>query len=187
MRSLHLAVALGIGSLGLLCLAPGEAEARGQRHRFDRGRYYAPVVTVRGNAPCPPVYQPFSYRPAPQFSFYPAPVYRRATPFDRSVQPAPPSAPSAPGSAPAQPTTTASVGMYDNYFQPNTLIVLPGTTVRWTHSGQHKHTVTSAMGQWDSGELGSGAVYSVTFTQPGTYPYYCRIHSREMRGTIVVK
>jgi plastocyanin len=187
MRSLYLAVALGIGSLGLLCLAPGEAEARGQRHRLDRGCYHAPVVTVRDSAPCPPVYQPFFYRPAPQSSSYPAPVYRRATSCDRSVQPSPSSAPSAAGHSPVQPTTTVSVGMYDNYFQPNTLTVLPGSTVRWAHYGQHKHTVTSATGQWDSGELGGGAVYSITFTQPGTYPYYCRIHSGEMRGTIVVR
>jgi len=53
--------------------------------------------------------------------------------------------------------------------------------------GQHRHTVTSDTGLWDSREFGRGGSYTLTFLQPGTYSYYCRIHPREMRGTVIVR
>lgn len=79
------------------------------------------------------------------------------------------------------------VGLYDNYFQPGTVTVSVGTTVQWTNYGQHDHTVTSDTGLWDSGELGPLGLYDYTFAQPGIYPYHCTIHSRVMRGTVVVR
>jgi plastocyanin len=92
-----------------------------------------------------------------------------------------------PGYAPSQPTTTVRVAAYDNYFGPRTLTVLPGTTVRWANYGMHDHTVTSHAGLFDSGDLSPGASYAATFTQPGTYSFYCRHHTQDrMEGTIVV-
>ena len=92
-----------------------------------------------------------------------------------------------PGYSAARPTTTASVGAYDDYFQPKTINVQPGTTVRWVNYGKHTHTVTSKDGRWDSGDIPPGASYTVTFRTPGTYYYYCRHHTKEkMEGTIVV-
>jgi plastocyanin len=92
----------------------------------------------------------------------------------------------APARPQAEATTSATVGLRDDRFEPAALTVAPGTTVRWMNHGQHKHTVTSTAGHWDSGDLGPGQVYSATFTKPGTYEYHCR-HHKEMRGTIVVK
>jgi plastocyanin len=79
------------------------------------------------------------------------------------------------------------VGLYDNRFEPATLTVPAGTTVRWTNHGQHKHTVTSDAGDWGSKELEHEGFYVYTFSQPGTYPYHCEVHPAEMKGTIIVK
>jgi plastocyanin len=84
------------------------------------------------------------------------------------------------------PGTIMDVAASDDKFEPATLTVAPGTTVRWTNKGSHKHTVTSATGAWDSGDLAAGQVYSATFTRPGTFEYFCR-HHRDMKGTIIVK
>jgi plastocyanin len=58
-------------------------------------------------------------------------------------------------------------------------------TVRWTNRGRHSHTVTCNW-LWESGELKKGKSFSLTFTRPGTYYYYCRLHSRTMRRRIIV-
>jgi plastocyanin len=88
---------------------------------------------------------------------------------------------------PAGRAEVMDVGLTDNRFEPPTVSVPAGTTVRWTNRGQHKHTVMSDMGDWGSKELGPKAVYEYTFTQPGTYAYHCEVHPKEMRGTVVVK
>jgi len=82
---------------------------------------------------------------------------------------------------------SSEVGLYDNRFEPPILTVPAGTTVRWTNHGEHKHTVTSDSGDWNSKELETEGFYFYTFTRPGTYPYHCEVHPGEMRGTIVVK
>jgi len=53
-----------------------------------------------------------------------------------------------------------------------------GDTVTWTDSAGD-HTVTSVPSdpvQFDSGTMIAGKSFSETFTQPGTYIYYCQIH-----------
>jgi plastocyanin len=80
-----------------------------------------------------------------------------------------------------------NVGIYDNSFRPNPLVVKEGTTVRWTNAGDHRHTTTSDDGLWDSGELAPGLGYSHTFTKAGTYSYQCTMHGKEMRGVVIVK
>jgi plastocyanin len=77
------------------------------------------------------------------------------------------------------------VALEDDRFQPASIQVQPGTTVRWTNRGSHAHTVTGRNSRWDSGDIEPGATYSATFRAPGTYYYYCRHHDG-MQGTIVV-
>jgi plastocyanin len=191
MRSLFLGIGLGVASLGLLGLAPSEAQAWGPRFYAS---YSYPVMRVYSYPAM--IYSP-SVRPA-YYPYYPAVMrYSYAAP----VMPCPPGyypsasyAPSygpssygaAPSYGPAQPGAAVTVGVYDNYFGPPPITVPPGTTVRWTNYGHHHHTVTSRTGAFDSGEFGSGGSYSYTFQAPGTYEYYCRIHA-EMRGTVVVR
>ena len=48
------------------------------------------------------------------------------------------------------------------------------------------HTATSTTGAFDSGDLAQGESFSVTFTTPGTYDYFCTPHPT-MTGQIVVQ
>ena len=70
-------------------------------------------------------------------------------------------------------------------FAPGNFTVRAGSTVTWFNADASVHTVTSTGSAFDSGNLASGATYSHTFTQAGTYQYYCVIHPN-MKGTIIV-
>jgi plastocyanin len=71
-------------------------------------------------------------------------------------------------------------------FSPPTFTVKVGTTVTWVNKDTVIHTATSnGSSLFDSGNLPTGAVFKFTFTQQGTYQYYCTLHPF-MRGTIVV-
>jgi plastocyanin len=162
--------------------------------------YYPPVTTsyyYRATTGYysyyPPMTRYYSYYPAtPSYSSYYAPPCRM-------LYSSPPSSTYAGAYAPPQsygpsgaygkeqPGAGSTVGVYDNYFEPATITVAPGTTVRWTNHGQHRHTVTSDTKLFDSGELGPGESYSYTFKDPGTYRYSCRIHPKDMRGTVTVR
>ena len=70
------------------------------------------------------------------------------------------------------------------------LTVPLGTTVRWTNRDPAPHTSTSGTvsqksNVWDSGTIGAGGSFSFTFTEPGTFQYFCEIHPF-MTGTVVV-
>jgi plastocyanin len=73
-------------------------------------------------------------------------------------------------------------------FKPSPLIVTPGTKVTWTNTDDEPHTVVSADGgkTFKSAALDTDDKFSFTFDKPGTYKYFCSIHSY-MSGTIVVK
>ncbi len=68
-----------------------------------------------------------------------------------------------------------------------------GDTVRWVWVGG-SHSTTSGTcqggcrpdGLWDSG-VGSGLNFSRTFTQAGSFPYYCTPHGATMRGVVQVQ
>ena len=80
----------------------------------------------------------------------------------------------------------------DNYqFNPSTVTITVGSTVRWTHNQSDPpgvpHTTTSDTDVWNSGDLLFGDVYTFTFNSPGVYPYHCFYHgSMGMTGTVVV-
>jgi hypothetical protein len=78
-----------------------------------------------------------------------------------------------------------TIGIYDDEFDPPSINVPAGATVRWINRGADEHTVTADNGSWDSGDLAPDEMYSARFKQPGTYPYHCD-HHKEMAGTIVV-
>jgi plastocyanin len=96
-----------------------------------------------------------------------------------------PAAPAS-GGAPAAAAGTPIV-MLDNHYAPGRLTLPAGTTVMWINNGINFHTVTSFDALWDSGTLDYGKTFTYTFTQPGTYRYYCRQHLLQgMTGTITV-
>src|SRR2546422_7359095 len=61
-------------------------------------------------------------------------------------------------------------------FAPGNFTVKVGSTITWYNADANFHTVTSTTAAFDSGNLVSGVTYSHTFTQAGTYQYYCVIH-----------
>jgi len=71
------------------------------------------------------------------------------------------------------------------FYLPANLTVKVGTTVTWVNHDAAPHTVTSTTGAFDSGNMPIVAVSKYTFTQPGTYSYYCTYHTW-MKGSIVV-
>lgn len=82
------------------------------------------------------------------------------------------------------------VYMVGQSFSPSTREVTVGTTVTWTNQSNEVHTVTSGSGgshdgKFDSGSVQPGAVFSFTFDETGSFPYYCIPHPG-MTGTIVV-
>ena len=94
--------------------------------------------------------------------------------------------------AEASPTTTTEpdsveVKILDFEFEPATLTIPVGTTVTWRNYGVD-HLVFTYNRTFISPLLpeGQGETFSVTFTQPGTYPYICGVHP-EMAGTIIVR
>ena len=75
----------------------------------------------------------------------------------------------------------------DNFsFGPTTLTVAVGTTVTWTNRDDIPHTVVSDEKVFKSKVLDTDEKFSFTFTNPGTYPYFCSIHPK-MTGKVVVQ
>ena len=75
----------------------------------------------------------------------------------------------------------------DNFtFAPARLTVKAGTTVTWRNEDDIPHTVTSAARLLKSKALDTDDSFSFTFTEPGTYEYFCSLHPR-MTATVVVE
>jgi plastocyanin len=78
------------------------------------------------------------------------------------------------------------VTMTVNRFGPGTVRVAAGATVTWRNTSDIPHTVTGD--GFDSGLIAPGASYSRTFTQPGSYSYWCTPHRQAgMVGTVLVQ
>jgi plastocyanin len=99
--------------------------------------------------------------------------------------------PAAQAESPTPQVTVAKVASpqirIENFqFAPAMVTVPVGTTVTWTNDDGTLHTVTSATKVFSSAGLDEGGAFSYTFTSPGTYTYFCKLHPH-MTGTIVVK
>ncbi|HSL56746.1 MAG TPA: cupredoxin domain-containing protein [Acidimicrobiales bacterium] len=76
----------------------------------------------------------------------------------------------------------------DNTFTPADIEVSVGTTVVFPNRGRVDHNVLPAVpGAFPAIEredLEPGEVGTVTFTEPGEYPYYCSLHGTTTRGMV---
>jgi len=82
-----------------------------------------------------------------------------------------------------------SIAIKNFAFSPATLTIKTGTPVTWTNQDGAPHQIASDPGApvaFKSESLANGASYQFTFTQAGTYSYYCTIHP-SMKGTIIVQ
>jgi len=89
--------------------------------------------------------------------------------------------------------TTHSVQVSSNVFSPSELTISAGDIVEWTNTGG-SHNVNGTQAAYPSNpesfgnSVGSGWVYSFTFTTPGTYDYHCDPHvSFGMVGKVIVE
>jgi plastocyanin len=90
-----------------------------------------------------------------------------------------------PTDTPAAGVTTVDVAISGFAFSPVEITVKAGTIVRWTNNDSVTHTVVADSGDWASGDLAQGGIYSRVFDAPGTYTYHCGVHP-SMKGTIIV-
>ena len=75
----------------------------------------------------------------------------------------------------------------DNFvFNPQQVTVKAGDTVTWVNHDDIPHTATSKTGVFRSKALDTDDKFSFTFATPGSYPYFCALHTH-MTGTIVVE
>ncbi len=87
--------------------------------------------------------------------------------------------------APSAPMSGNQVNIDGFAFAPANLTVPVGTTVTWTNRDEEPHTVAASDGSFHSPGMGTGATFTHTFTDAGTFDYVCSIHPM-MRGTVVV-
>jgi amicyanin len=74
----------------------------------------------------------------------------------------------------------------DNFsFNPGATAVPVGTSVTWTNHDNIPHNVISTEKRFASPVLDTDQSFSFSFSEPGTYPYYCSIHPK-MTGKVVV-
>lgn len=85
-------------------------------------------------------------------------------------------------------TGTGTVQLVNSQFQPSTLTVSAGTAVTFEwNDGATQHTifpVSPATIPSDQAPAAAPHAYTVTFTAPGTYRYYCSIHGGPGTGGI---
>lgn len=93
--------------------------------------------------------------------------------------------------APSGPTVVMPSGVGASQsldYTPRTITVVIGVnnTVTWVNQDGVIHTVTATDQSFNSHDIQPGGTYTHTFTEPGTYDYFCVYHGW-MRGTVVVK
>jgi plastocyanin len=86
----------------------------------------------------------------------------------------------------AMPATGRAVEIAQHAFRPATVTVPVGTAVTWINHDDDVHTVTSRGDVFTSKGLDTDDTFTYTFTRPGTYGYFCKLHPL-MTGTVVVR
>jgi len=92
--------------------------------------------------------------------------------------------------ATASPTLTekeTNINMSNFSFVPSTVTITKGTKVTWTNNDSVRHDAMSDPGRemFKSQLLEQGQSYSFTFTDAGTFDYFCSVHLN-MKGGITV-
>lgn len=81
---------------------------------------------------------------------------------------------------------SGGVTIADFSFSPASLTINQGDTVTWVNNGPTPHSATANNGSFNTGILKAGQSGSHTFSQAGTFSYYCQPHPY-MKATIVVQ
>ncbi len=87
------------------------------------------------------------------------------------------------GAGPLPPGPSSAI--HDRIYSPAAITVAAGQTISWHNETLGPHTVTSTSELFNSGRLDPGAGYSLKFSNPGTFDYYCTVHPT-MKGVVTV-
>ena len=91
------------------------------------------------------------------------------------------------GASAGAPTGPEMEVKIDNFvFSPGVVMVKAGTQVTWINKDDIPHTVDSTQGKFKSAALDTDDKFQFKFTEPGEYPFYCRMHPK-MTGKIIVQ
>ncbi len=78
-------------------------------------------------------------------------------------------------------------------FDPPSLTIQVGDSVRWVNEDGAYHTTTNRAREgggngdlWEGILRNEGASFEFVFTEPGTYAYFCQPHASFMEGVVVV-
>ena len=89
-------------------------------------------------------------------------------------------------SAAKPPEGAGQIGIDNFAFNPKALTVKAGESVTWMNHDDVPHSIQSANDKFPpSTVLDTKALYTVTLTAAGEYPYFCWLHPT-MIGTIIV-
>jgi plastocyanin len=88
--------------------------------------------------------------------------------------------------AAAAPADATSVSIDNFSFTPKEITVAKGTTVIWVNRDDVPHTVVNGDRVFRSKALDTDDQFSFTFTETGTYAYFCSVHPM-MTGKVIVK
>jgi plastocyanin len=86
---------------------------------------------------------------------------------------------------PADTARTVRTTIRNTSYLQTRIEIAVGSTIEWTNADAMPHSVTAVDRRFDSGLIGAGGTWRHTFTQPGTYEFYCMPHPF-MKGTVVV-
>jgi plastocyanin len=99
-----------------------------------------------------------------------------------SQAPSAASGPCAPSDAPG----TVSAGMANVAFDPSSITAKVGDVISWTNKDTVQHTATVKGNETcTTPNLATEASGGITFSQAGSYDFFCKIHP-QMTGTIEV-
>jgi plastocyanin len=87
--------------------------------------------------------------------------------------------------APSAAAGTVAVTIKDLAFTPAAITAKVGDVISFTNEDTVNHTATLDVGDCGTQPLSNGASEGLTFSEAGTYPFHCAIHS-SMTGTITV-
>jgi plastocyanin len=87
----------------------------------------------------------------------------------------------------AQAPPAAVTVTIDNFsFTPKEITIAKGTTVTWVNHDDVPHTVVNADKVFRSKALDTDDRFSFTFSDAGTFGYFCSVHPM-MTGKVIVK
>lgn len=95
-------------------------------------------------------------------------------------------APTTSACAPSTDAGAVTAAMEGNAFSPSTITAAVGDVITWTNNDTVPHTATLTDDPTcTTDNLGSGESGGLTFSEAGTYAFFCKVHP-DMKGTIEV-